>query len=73
PAHETPIGYLPSPADLDTRSLDLPAGAMQELLAVNRDLWVEEMKSVGGYLRQFGARLPKALQEEHAAAVARLS
>jgi len=72
PARETAIGYLPSPADLDTRSLDLPAGAMEELLTVNRDLWVEEMKGVGEYLRQFGSRLPKTLQEEHAAAVARL-
>jgi len=72
-ARETPIGLLPSPADLNTRSLELAPGALDELLTVDRELWIEEMKSVGEYLRQFGSRLPNALLEEQAATLARLS
>jgi phosphoenolpyruvate carboxykinase (GTP) len=72
PARETAIGYLPSPADLDTRDLPLEPNALEELLAVKPELWREELKAVGAYLAEFGARLPPALIAEHAAALARL-
>jgi phosphoenolpyruvate carboxykinase (GTP) len=71
--HETPIGYLPTPQELDTAALKLPAGAMDELLAVRPEQWREEMRSIGEYLQQFAPRVPKALLDEHADAVRRLS
>jgi phosphoenolpyruvate carboxykinase (GTP) len=71
-ARDTAIGYLPAPADLDTHSLDIAPGAIEELLTVNADLWRDEMNGIGAYMQQFGARLPKALQDEHAAAIERL-
>ncbi len=71
-ARDTAIGYLPAPDDLDTHALDIAPGAIEELLTVNADLWRDEMNGIGAYLQQFGARLPKALQDEHQAAIDRL-
>ncbi|MFO1468136.1 MAG: phosphoenolpyruvate carboxykinase (GTP) [Steroidobacteraceae bacterium] len=72
-AHDTPIGYLPAAADLDVRSLDLPPGSLQDLLAVDPSQWLEEMESVGEYLQQYGARTPQQLKDEHAAVLKRLA
>jgi phosphoenolpyruvate carboxykinase (GTP) len=63
-AQETPIGHLPKATDLDTRGLDLAPEALAELLNVSPELWKAEFQSVGGYLAEFGARLPDALQKE---------
>ena len=71
-ARDTAIGFLPAAADLDTHALDIAPGAIEELLAVNADLWREEMAGIGVYMQQFGARLPSLLQDEHAAAIERL-
>jgi phosphoenolpyruvate carboxykinase (GTP) len=71
-ARDTPIGYLPSAADLDIAGLELKPGALEELISVDPALWRDELRSVGVYLAEFGARLPKGLQDELAAAVARL-
>ncbi len=71
--HETPIGYLPKAQELDTAALKLAPGAMDELLAVRPEQWREEMHSIGEYLQQFAPRVPKALLDEHADALKRLS
>jgi phosphoenolpyruvate carboxykinase (GTP) len=72
-ARDTAIGALPSVADLNTQGLDLAPGAAAELLNVDVGLWREEMLGIGTYMQQFAVRLPKALQDEHAAAVDRLT
>ena len=71
-ARETPIGFLPSPADIDTSGLDVPSETMEALLSVNLDAWRDEMDSVGEYLDSYGERLPEQLKQEHAAVVADL-
>ena len=63
-ARETPIGYLPHPADIDTRDLKIDAGALESLLSVDRAQWQREMEAVGEYLESYGERLPAALREE---------
>ena len=65
-ARETPIGYLPSPSDIDTSGLDIDDETMQALLSVDVDQWKAEMESVGEYLESYGDRLPEALRKEHA-------
>ncbi|HLW25423.1 MAG TPA: phosphoenolpyruvate carboxykinase (GTP) [Steroidobacteraceae bacterium] len=72
-ARETPIGLLPHEKDLDVSGLDLGSGALEELLAVDPQAWREEFSSIGGYLAEFGARLPRELAEELARAQARLA
>ncbi len=71
-ARETAIGYLPRPGDIDTAGLDITDVTMNELLAVDPDLWRQEMHDIGEYLRGFGSRLPPQLMAEHRKTVAKL-
>ncbi|MCS6946044.1 MAG: phosphoenolpyruvate carboxykinase (GTP), partial [Steroidobacteraceae bacterium] len=71
-AADTPIGYLPRPADLNLRGLDVPATVMHELLAVDRDQWRVEAAEIRSYLQEFGSRVPPALYDELAALEKRL-
>jgi phosphoenolpyruvate carboxykinase (GTP) len=64
-ARETPIGFLPNSADIDSRGMDLRAGALDALLNVDASQWQAEMASVETYLKEFGERLPAELLEEH--------
>jgi phosphoenolpyruvate carboxykinase (GTP) len=72
-AEETPIGFLPRPADLDTTGLVLAPNALDELLAVDAAEWRAEFAAVGAYLEEYGARIAPALRAELGAAVARLN
>jgi phosphoenolpyruvate carboxykinase (GTP) len=71
PARETPIGFLPRPADLDTRDLDIAPNALEELLAVSAPAWHEEFEQIGAYLSEVGERVPPALRAELSDALAR--
>jgi phosphoenolpyruvate carboxykinase (GTP) len=71
-ARETPIGYLPTPGDLDTQGLDLNPAALEELLAVDPKAWRAEFAGIGTYMEEFGERLPQALKAELAQAVRRV-
>jgi phosphoenolpyruvate carboxykinase (GTP) len=70
-ARETPIGCLPRPADLDTRDLDIPPTALEELLAVSPPAWHEEFEQIGAYLSEVGERVPEGLRAELNDALAR--
>ena len=63
-AQDTPIGRLPSPADLDTKGLDLPAASLANLLGVDVDGWLEEIPRIREHFTKFGDRLPKGMQDE---------
>ena len=63
-ANETPIGYLPHPADIDTTDLDISDAAMTTLTSIDRDQWRAEMESIGEYLDTYGDRLPAALRQQ---------
>ncbi len=64
-AKETAIGYIPEEKDLDMTGLKMPAGAMDKLLAVSKEDWVEEIKGVEPFFAQFGERLPKEMWDEY--------
>jgi phosphoenolpyruvate carboxykinase (GTP) len=63
-AAETPIGYMPHIADLNTRGLDISAEALGELNAVPQAAWRQEIADLRQYLQGFGTRLPGALVKE---------
>ncbi len=63
-AEETPIGFLPHAADIDTRDLKIDAAALESLLSVNKAQWQAEMAAVAEYLDSYGERLPQALRDE---------
>ncbi|MEX2258168.1 MAG: phosphoenolpyruvate carboxykinase (GTP), partial [Woeseia sp.] len=64
-AHETAIGYLPNPNDIDLSGLDIDAATLTALLAVDEEQWQSELDAVGDYLSGFGDRLPEELWQEH--------
>jgi phosphoenolpyruvate carboxykinase (GTP) len=72
-AQETPIGYLPTQDALDTNGLDVPAGAMDELLKVDVAAWKAEIPSMKEHLDKFGAKLPQGLKDELASLEGRLN
>jgi len=71
-AVETPIGYLPAPGALDLSGLDIAEAAMKELLAVDKDGWLNEVEGLAKYYEEFGNRLPAELRKQLAALKERL-
>jgi phosphoenolpyruvate carboxykinase (GTP) len=72
-AVETPIGFLPRPEDLDTQGLDVARPVLEQLLAVDREQWREEMADIGKYLQDYGNHLPPRLAAEQRNILAALS
>jgi phosphoenolpyruvate carboxykinase (GTP) len=60
-AVETPIGYLPAPADLNLKGLSISPAALTELLSVDKELWTREAVDIEEYLEDFGKRVPAQL------------
>jgi len=71
-ATETPIGFVPRPADLNLDGLDLDHSTLEKLLTVNRDEWEAELPGIETFFAGFGDRLPSALWDELAAVRTRL-
>jgi phosphoenolpyruvate carboxykinase (GTP) len=62
-AVDTPIGRLPAPDALDMSGLDLPEGALDELLAVDVPSWLTEVALIREHFARFGDRLPPAMAD----------
>jgi phosphoenolpyruvate carboxykinase (GTP) len=63
-AVKTPIGYLPESHSLDTSGLNLSDEAVNMLLCVDKEEWLNELKEIRDYYKTFGSRLPEELSEE---------
>jgi phosphoenolpyruvate carboxykinase (GTP) len=63
-AQDSPIGYLPKPADLNLTGADVSEATMQELLAVTPAAWRKETAEMREYLKEFGARAPAEMSAE---------
>ncbi len=72
-ARETPIGFMPAAADLDSTGLAITPGALEELLSVDATAWRGELASLGRDFEQYGERLPAGLKTELEQALARLA
>ena len=64
-AVQSPIGDLPKPEDIDLTGIDVPAGAMEQLLSIDPAQWRGEIEHIGEYLASYGDHLPEALSAEH--------
>ena len=71
-AVETPIGYTPAAGAIDTSGIDVTDAQMEELLDVDIDEWLNEIKSIREHYERFEERLPKALYDELEALETRL-
>jgi phosphoenolpyruvate carboxykinase (GTP) len=63
-ADETPIGLVPTEDAIDTGGLDLPPGAMAELLKVDPEEWRAQLPQIRQHFAQFGDDLPSRLREQ---------
>ena len=64
-AEETPIGYRPAAGRHPRRTASTwPAGAMQELLHVDREAWQANHRSQAEFFQKFGDRLPRGIRAE---------
>jgi phosphoenolpyruvate carboxykinase (GTP) len=63
-AAETPIGWLPRPADLNMSGLDVSAESLTALFSVDSALWRKEVAELGDYFKGYGARLPAEIRQE---------
>jgi len=60
----TPLGLTPAEGELDVEGLDLPEEDLEELLSVDKELWLNEMTSIREHLATFGEQLPDALRKQ---------
>ena len=72
-AVDTPIGRLPLPDALDMKGLDVTPAAMQELLRVDVEGWLNEVPTIEAHFAKFGAKLPQGLRDELASLESRLA
>lgn len=63
-AVETPIGYVPDPADIDTTGSDLSKELIANLLTVDKDLWQKDADNIEEFYKKFGDKLPAELRKE---------
>jgi phosphoenolpyruvate carboxykinase (GTP) len=62
-AVETPIGFLPTPADLDTSGLSVNSADLDTILAVDVTGWREAIPQIREHYAAFGPKLPNKLME----------
>ena len=72
-AVETPVGWVPTPDGIEREGLDIPTSTLEELLRIDRADWQQEVASQRQFFEQFGAHLPREIQEEHEALARRLT
>lgn len=71
-AVDTPIGRLPTKDSLDLSGLSIADAALDTLLSVEPEVWVEEASLIPDFYKKFGERLPAELWNQHAALNQRL-
>jgi len=62
---KTPLGYIPRASDIDMTGLDLPSGILHKLLTINKEKWLEELKGIKVFFKQFKKDLPQELWQEY--------
>ncbi|GAB2826700.1 phosphoenolpyruvate carboxykinase (GTP) [Lentzea nigeriaca] len=63
-ATETPIGYVPTAADLDLEGLDAPVEDIEAALEFNADEWRAEIPLVEEWFDKIGEKVPTTLRDQ---------
>ena len=69
----TPIGIVPTAADLDLEGLDVNAADVDEALAVNAEEWRKELPLIEEWFEFVGEKLPTGIKDEFDALKTRLA
>src|SRR5208282_5618426 len=70
--HQTPVGTVPNPGDLDLSGLEIAPAQINQALAVRTDEWKAELASAGEFFGKIGSALPATLHEKHQELIAAL-
>jgi phosphoenolpyruvate carboxykinase (GTP) len=71
-ATETPIGYVPTPDQIDLSGLDTNLDDVAESLVVNAEEWKRELPLIEEWFEKIGDQLPSSMRDELAALRERL-
>ena len=63
-AVETELGYEPKAEDINLDGSGVSEETLEDLLKVDKSLWLDECKGIREYYAQFGDKLPKELASE---------
>jgi len=58
---ESPLGYMPRYEDIDWRGMEFSKEQFQELMAIDRDLWLQELLSHEDLFMKLHNRLPREI------------
>jgi phosphoenolpyruvate carboxykinase (GTP) len=72
-AVETPIGFVPKKDDINIDGLKGQAELMDDLLAVDKSLWLDECELIAEHQAQFGSSLPAEMKKQFEALKTRLA
>jgi phosphoenolpyruvate carboxykinase (GTP) len=64
-ATETPIGYVPTKDSLMLDGANVPAGNIDQLLAIDKNDWKQELAEQKEFLASFGEDMPRAMHEQY--------
>jgi phosphoenolpyruvate carboxykinase (GTP) len=70
--HETLIGWVPRPGDLDLQGLSISEEDVVEATKIDYDEWARELEAQGEWFDSLGPTLPKALQLQRELLISRL-
>ena len=63
-AHESAIGYLPRPEDLDLEGLELPAADLEAITTIDRQAWLAELEAINAHFKTYGHKMPRVLFDQ---------
>jgi phosphoenolpyruvate carboxykinase (GTP) len=63
-AVKSPIGWLPSPHDLDLAGLDIDHNAVDELLGLDHEEWQKEIDTHKEFFDSLGDIVPEELRKQ---------
>lgn len=62
--NKTPIGYVPNVTELDLEGCEVNIDALNSILQVSKEKWLDEADNISKFYEKFGNRLPEKLKEE---------
>jgi phosphoenolpyruvate carboxykinase (GTP) len=63
-AVESPVGFLPRPADLDLQGMDIPHQSIVALLGIDHEEWQKEFADQLAFFESLGGVVPQELLEQ---------
>jgi len=63
-AKEVEIGYIPNVDDINIEDLSLSKETIEDLLSIDKDLWLEDADGIEEFYDKFNGRIPQELRKE---------